>query len=487
MSTEALEGEGWSGTGRKSSAVFAAEQLVCQGMRRALICRKTAPNLFNVLFTTIAFVSAALATLLTWLFWRSRAAAHGAELAATLADRDRLAGELTQRTAEHARQTELAVRLQTELAAERAGFKERLAAEERRVAEREALAARYLSDVEKLKATLQTEFQVIAAKLLDEKSAKFTDHNKVQIDALLHPLRQQLTDFRARVDTVYKTDSDDRSALKTQIEQLRLLNVRITDEAHALTTALKGQAQVRGAWGELILDRLLESTGLVKGSDYVMQETVTAEDGRRLRPDVILRLPDQRHLVIDSKVSLIAYERAMNPGDDALRLAAVRGHVAAVRLHIEQLSAKRYEDTGKLITPDYVLMFVPLEPAFALAVENDRALYEWAFDRRVILCTAPTLLVTLKTVATLWKQDRQTKNVQAIATRGGLLYDKFAGLFADIEEIGKHLTRLRESYDGAVGKLKTGPGNLLGQVEELKALGAKAKKSLPAPAADSEP
>jgi DNA recombination protein RmuC len=217
-----------------------------------------------------------------------------------------------------------------------------------------------------------------------------------------------------------------------------------------------------------------------------LEATHTTADGRRLRPDVLLRLPDARHLVIDSKVSLVAYERAVNAPDDTTRLAATREHAAAVRTHVEQLSAKQYEDTGKLITPDYVLMFVPLEPAFILAAENDRALYEWAFDRRVILCTAPTLLVTLKTVASLWKQDRQTKNVQAIATRGGLLYDKFAGLFADLEDIGKHLARLRESYDGALGKLKTGPGNLLAQVEDLKNLGAKAKKSLPSSSPEGE-
>jgi len=434
-----------------------------------------------VIFTTtlIAIAAALVAAIFTWLFLRNRETGLIAGLQAARAEQERLAAELTSTRAESARLSALNSQLQSELAAERAGFTAKLEAQAQRLTEREALAARYLADAEKLKATLQTEFQAIASKLLEEKSAKFTDHNKTQVEALLHPLRQQLTDFRERVDTVYKNDSDDRSALKTQIEQLRLLNTRITDEAHALTTALKGQAQVRGAWGELILDRLLESAGLIKGQDYLMQESLTTEDGRRLRPDVILRLPDQRHLVIDSKVSLVAYERAVNAPDDATRSTATREHAAAVRTHIEQLSAKRYEDNGKFISPDYVLMFVPLEPAFVLAVENDRTLYEWAFDRRIILCTAPTLLVTLKTVASLWKQDRQTKNVQAIANRGGLLYDKFAGLFADLEEIGKHLARLRESYDGALGKLKTGPGNLLGQVEELKTLGAKAKKSLP--------
>ena len=426
-----------------------------------------------------ALLAAALAGAFTWIFMRGREANRTAELNAARADHHRITAELAAARTDLTQLASLNAQLSSDLAAARAEFAARLAAEQQRLAERETLAARYLADAEKLKATLQAEFQAIASKLLEEKSAKFTDHNKTQVEALLHPLRQQLADFRTRVDTVYKTESDDRSALKAQIDQLRLLNTRITDEAHALTTALKGQSQARGAWGELILDRLLESAGLIKGQDYLTQESLTTDDGRRLRPDVILRLPDARHLVIDSKVSLVAYERAVNAADDSARLAATREHAAAVRTHVEQLSAKKYEDTGKLITPDYVLMFVPLEPAFILAAENDRTLYEWAFDRRVILCTAPTLLVTLKTIATLWKQDRQTKNVQAIATRGGLLYDKFAGLFADLEEIGKHLVRLRETYDGALGKLKIGPGNLLSQVEDLKSLGAKAKKSLP--------
>lgn len=418
----------------------------------------------------IALIAAGLAGGLGWFIAHARSAA--------LAERARLAVEQLATA-----QTELATLRQqlSALATDKARLDTLLTAERQQMQEHEERTRQYLADIEKMRASLQTEFQVVATKLLDEKSAKFTEQNKTQLDTLLNPLKQQLTDFRSRIDTVYKTDSDDRSALKAQIEQLRLLNSRITDEAHALTTALKGQAQTRGAWGELILDRLLESAGLIKGQDYLTQESITTDDGRRLRPDVIVRLPDQRHLVIDSKVSLVAYERAVNAPDDTTRQAAVREHTAAVRTHVEQLSAKRYEDTGKLITPDYVLMFVPLEPAFILALENDRALYDWACERRVILCTAPTLLVTLKTVASLWKQDRQTKNVQAIADRGGKLYDKFVGLFADLEAIGLHLTRARGSYDDALGKLKTGPGNLLTQVEELKSLGAKAKKSLPAP------
>lgn len=432
----------------------------------------------TLLFVFIAAVAGATAA---WLFLNAKL---GERLRARETELLRVTTALAAADASVSRLTEDHARLSAALAADRASFAAQLAAGEQRLAERESLAARYLADAEKLKATLQTEFQAVAARILDEKSAKFTEHNKTQVENILHPLRQQLADFRQRVDLVYKTDGEDRTALKTQIEQLRQLNIRITDEAHALTTALKGQSQARGAWGELILERLLDSAGLIKGQDYLTQESLVTDDGRRLRPDVILRLPDARHLVIDSKVSLLAYERAVNAPDDAVRLAATTEHARAVRTHVEQLSDKKYEDTGRLVTPDYVLMFVPLEPAFILALQTDSSLYEWAFDRRVILCTAPTLLVTLKTVASLWKQDRQTKNVQAIADRGGALYDKFAGLIDDLEAIGLQLGRTRESYDAAMNKLKTGKGNLLAQVEDLKKLGAKAKKSLPVPTLD---
>ncbi len=430
-----------------------------------------------------AFIGAVVGALAAWIFLHAKL---GERLHAREVEVARLGQAVSAAESSVSQLSALNSQLTTTLAADRATFAAQLVAGEQRLTEREQLAARYLADAEKLKATLQTEFQAVASKILDEKSAKFTDHNKTQVESLLHPLRQQLADFRQRVDLVYKTDGEDRTALKTQIEQLRQLNVRITDEARALTTALKGQSQARGAWGELILERLLDSAGLIKGQDYLTQESLTTDDGRRLRPDVILRLPDSRHLVIDSKVSLIAYERAVNAPDDVIRSAAVTEHARAVRTHVDQLSAKRYEDTGKLITPDYVLMFVPLESAFTLALETDHQLYEWAFDRRVILCTAPTLLVTLKTVATLWKQDRQTKNVQAIADRGGALYDKFAGLIDDLEGIGLQLGRTRESYDSAMNKLKTGKGNLLAQVEDLKKLGARAKKTLPAPSLENE-
>ena len=418
-------------------------------------------------------VTAIVSGLFVWIWMLSRAAA--------LAERARLAED---RLAKAERELDLAEQLraqaQADLAAAKAGAGAQLAAEQRRFAEQEQRTAQYLADIEKMRATLQSQFQAVASQLLDEKSARFSGENKTQVEALLQPLRQQLTDFRSRIDTVYKAENDDRVSLKAQIEQLRQLNARITDEAHALTQALKGQAQTRGAWGELVLERLLESSGLRRGEDYIAQESIVGADGRsRVRPDIIIRLPEQRHLVIDSKVSLVDYEQAVNASEPAVRDVARKAHVAAVRKRVQELADKSYEDAGQLFTPEYVFMFIPIEPAFALALETDPAIYEWAFERKVILVTSSGLLVALRTVATIWKQDRQTKNVQEIARRGGLLYDKFVGLYGDLEDLGRHLGKARESYDEVLGKLKTGRGNLLTQVEELKTLGAKAQKSLP--------
>lgn len=366
-----------------------------------------------------------------------------------------------------------------------AEYDTRLTAERERYAEQEARTRQSLADLQTLRTALQTEFSVLAARLLEEKARTFSEHNRTQVDALLHPMRQQLADFRARIETLHTGDTADRAALKAQIEQLRLLNARITDEAHALTRALKGQSQARGAWGELLLERLLESSGLRPDEDYTTQTSHAGEDGRRLRPDIIIRLPDDRHLVIDSKVSLVDYEQAVNLEDAAARAHALKAHAAAVRRHVEELAGKRYDTVAGLNTPDYVLMFVPIEPAFTTALHTDPALYEWAFDRRIILVTAPTLLATLRTVASLWKQDRQTKNAVEIARRGGLLYDKFVGLYQDLESIGVQLERTRRTYDDALGKLRDGRGNLLRQVEELRELGVKTQKNLPASDADS--
>ena len=353
-------------------------------------------------------------------------------------------------------------------------------ANESRLREREQMMEKYLAEISEMRSTLKTEFQAVASQIMDEKSVKFAEFNKVQVEGILDPLKIQLGNFRERMDAIYKTDGEDRAGLKAEIEQLRILNGQITNEAHQLTTALKGNAQARGSWGELVLERLLESAGLRKDQEYITQATLTNEAGNRVRPDVILRLPDDRHLVVDSKCSLIAYEQAVNAQNDEERKAAISIHVRAVKTHIGQLAGKQYEDTGKLFSPDYVLMFVPIESAFIMAMEADTTLYDYALDRKIVLCTAPTLLVTLKTAAMLWKQDRQSKNMQEIVKRGGMLYDKFVAFYDDLTEIGNCLKKTQNSYESAVGKLKDGRGNLLRQVEDLKTLGAKASKSLPA-------
>jgi DNA recombination protein RmuC len=432
-------------------------------------------------FTELLLIAGLIGLVAYSFVWRGRllvAQTKNSQFEAQIAQRE--SALATERTARETAVRTLAI-LEQKNAASVAESTTRLQAERERFAEQESRNKQHVADLEKLRATMQTEFEAVAAKLLDEKTKKFTDHNKEQVDGILLPLRQQLKEFRERVDTVHQGDTADRAALKTQIEHLRQLNTRITDEAQALTRALKGQSQARGSWGELVLERLLESSGLRRDEDYTTQMSMTNEDGRRLRPDIILRLPDDRHLIIDSKVSLVDYERAVNLEDPKERATALKAHTAAVRRHVEELSSKRYEDTGKLITPDYVLMFVPIEPAFTTALEADPQLYEWAFDRRIILVTAPTLLATLKTVASLWKQDKQTKNAVEIAKRGGLLYDKFVGLYSDLELIGKHLDRTRQSYDAALSKLRDGRGNLISQVDELRELGVKTQKNLPVP------
>ena len=432
-------------------------------------------------FTTLALALLSLLLLgiaVLAAHWRAQKFLAESRLQQLQIDRDREAELHTEAATQLDELRERFNQIGKDLAGLTASSAAELKAERERVVAEETRAKQYLADLEKLRATMTTEFQAVAAKILDEKTQKFTEHNREQVDGLLRPLKQQLTDFRQRVDLVHKDDSTDRAALKTQIEQLRQLNTRITDEAQRLTKALKGQSQARGAWGELVLERLLQSSGLRAGEDYITQESFTNAQGSRVRPDVILRLPDDRHLVIDSKVSLVAYEQAVNATEEDTRTTALKAHAAAVRRHVEELSGKQYEDLGQLHTPDYVLMFVPLEPAFAAALETDPALYEWAFDRRVILVTSPTLLVTLKTVASLWKQDRQTKNALEIARRGGLLYDKFVGLYQDLESIGKHLDNTRKSYDQALGKIRDGRGNLLNQVDELRELGVKTKKKL---------
>jgi len=433
-----------------------------------------------------------LTAALIWAFPKTlRAEKLSAQLESQKDEAARLAAEVAEARKERdwhlarlAETKETLASTQSTLAAQSAQAAAELRAAEEKTADREAQAKQYLADIEALRATMKTEFEAAAAKILGEKAKTFAEQNSTQLGQLLDPFRQRLIEFRQTVEHTHKDGIAQRSTqhgeLKAQLEQLRSLNTTIGAEAQALTTALKGNAQVRGAWGELVLERLLESAGLRKGENYFTQESLTTQDGRRLRPDVVIRLPEGRHLVIDSKVSLVAYERAANAPDDTARSTAAKAHVAAVRAHIDDLSGKRYDDTGVLFTPDYVLMFVPVEPAFALAVQEDTALYDYGFSKRVILLTAASLLVTLKTIAALWNQDRQNKNVEEIAKRGGALYDKFEGFLKDLEEIGARLHAAQTSYSNALSKLYQGKrGTIYSEIDKLRKLGAKTTKRLP--------
>ncbi|WVH09961.1 MAG: DNA recombination protein RmuC [Fluviibacter phosphoraccumulans EoVTN8] len=328
---------------------------------------------------------------------------------------------------------------------------------------------------------LTLQFKNLANDILEEKSKRFSEQNQQSLGQLLDPLKTKLQEFQGKVEQVYVQEGKDRSALAEQVRQLMELNKTVSQEANNLTKALKGSNKTQGNWGELVLERVLESSGLRKGEEYDVQESHTLEHGRRLQPDVVVHLPDDRHLVIDAKATLIAYEGYANAEDDKHREAALKHHLDAVRSHIKDLSDKNYQDLYGLKSLDFVLMFIPIEPAFMLAVTHDRELYMDAWNKNVLLVSPSTLLFVVRTVANLWRQEAQTRNAQDIAKRGAELYDKLAGFVEDMESLGTRLNQAQKDYDGAINKLSTGRGNVIRQAEMLKKLGVKPSKSLPTP------
>ncbi len=328
---------------------------------------------------------------------------------------------------------------------------------------------------------LTLQFKNLANDILEEKSKRFSEQNQQSLGQLLDPLKTKLQEFQGKVEQVYVQEGKDRSALAEQVRQLMELNKTVSQEANNLTKALKGSNKTQGNWGELVLERVLESSGLRKGEEYDVQESHTLDDGRRLQPDVVVHLPEDRHLVIDAKATLVAYEDYANAEDDKHREAALKRHLDAVRSHIKGLSDKNYQDLYGLKSLDFVLMFVPIEPAFMLAVTHDRELYMDAWNKNVLLVSPSTLLFVVRTVANLWRQEAQTRNAQDIAKRGAELYDKLAGFVEDMESLGTRLNQAQKDYDGAINKLSTGRGNVIRQAEMLKKLGVKPSKSLPTP------
>jgi DNA recombination protein RmuC len=334
-------------------------------------------------------------------------------------------------------------------------------------------------ELEKLQETFTKEFENLANRILDEKSKKFTEQNREKLDELLKPLGVKLEEFKQKVEDTYDKETRDRTSLREQIIHMAEMNKRMSDEANNLTRALKGDSKQQGNWGEVILQRILEKSGLTKGREYDIQESHTTEEGRRLQPDVIINLPDGKQLVIDSKVSLTAYERFTSSSDDTEQAHALRQHIASLRAHVKGLSGKNYQQLDGLTSPDFVLLFIPIEPAFGLAMQNAPDIYNEAFDRNIIIVSPTTLLATLATIQNVWKQEYQNQNALEIAKRGGALYDKFVLFVDSLTKIGERIRQTQESYDEALGRLSSGSGNLVRQAEMLRKLGARTSKQLP--------
>lgn len=325
---------------------------------------------------------------------------------------------------------------------------------------------------------METRFENLANKILEEKSRKFTDQNKTNINELLNPLKERIHAFEERVEKSSKENNLWNATLKEQIAGLKELNMQITHEAERLTKALKGDSKIQGDWGEIQLERILEKAGLEKEVHFTTQGSIRDEEGNLKRPDFIVNLPEDKHLIIDSKVSLTAYERLVGEENEEKRVVYLKQHLTSVRDKIKDLSEKNYQDLYGLNAPDYVMMFIPVEPAFHLAVQQDDTLYSYALEKNIILVTTSTLMAVMRTVAFIWRQDNQNKHVMEIARVGGTLYDKFVGFTQDLIDVGKSFDSTKKSYQDAMNKLTEGKGNLISQTERLKELGAKAKKSI---------
>ena len=334
---------------------------------------------------------------------------------------------------------------------------------------------------------LQAEFKVMASELLEDKSKKFTELNRSNLDLILKPLHENIDAFKKKVQETYEKETRERQSLKHELERLHELNHKMSEEANHLTQALKGQSQTQGAWGEMILERTLELSGLKRDMHYKVQENFKSEDQRDLRPDVVLYMPEDKQLVIDSKVSLTDYERYSSAETDEERERAQKAHLQSIRTHIKELSQKNYQNLYELKSVDFVLMFVPIESAFSLAVQTDLAqnsgaknIFAEALEQNVVMVTTSTLLATLRTVESIWRQENQNRHALEIARRSGKMYDKLVGFVTDLQQIGSRLDQTQKSYQNAMGKLSEGKGNLVRQAEQIRELGAKASKSLPA-------
>lgn len=331
---------------------------------------------------------------------------------------------------------------------------------------------------------LKQQFQLLATDVLDEKSRRLTENNQLGLSTILQPLQEKISSFEKRVEETYSREARERFSLEKELRNLQALNLRLSDDAVNLTRALKGDNKTQGNWGEFILSSILEASGLSEGREYETQRTLSAsqahnaDEGRvsRSQPDVLIYLPDNRQVIVDAKVSLTAYERYCSAETEDDRKAFLHQHVLSLKTHIKQLSEKRYQNLPQLNSLDFVLLFMPVEPAFSLALQQDASLFNSAFEHQIVLVGPSTLLATLRTIQNIWRYEHQSRNAQDIANKAGALYDKFVNFAEDMDELGKKIDTTRRSYDAAMNKLQTGRGNLVSRAENLRELGARASK-----------
>ena len=360
----------------------------------------------------------------------------------------------------------------TELTAELASVKERNSSLREKLAEQK-------EELERIQKKFEAEFENLATRILDTTAEKFTKQNKEKLENLISPFKEKIEKFRAKVEEIYDEENRQRASLKTEVKNLLELNQQLSKDATNLTAALKGDSKTMGDWGEVILERLLEESGLRKGEEFFIQKSFRTEDGKLQRPDVVVRFPQGRTIVIDSKVSLTAYERFSSAETDDERSAAMGEHLISVRKHIDELAGKDYQKLQGLESLDYVLMFIPVEPAYLTAIREDPGLWKYAYDKGISLISPTNLVAILKMTYCLWQLQRQTDNAAEIASRGGALYDKFVNFAESMEDIGKYLEKSREAYDTSMNRLRDGRGSLTRQVEMLRELGADTKKKVP--------
>lgn len=334
-------------------------------------------------------------------------------------------------------------------------------------------------ELEELQSRFTKEFKLVADAILKQNSKEFSSAHQKELDQILTPLKDKIKSFEESVEKKYMDETKERTSLKSEIKQLLELNKTLNDQAENLTSALKGENKTQGNWGEMVLERILESSGLIKGEEYETQFSDTTSDNRRIQPDVLIKLPEEKHIIIDSKVSLVSYERFISEKDDSERENHLKAHILSVKTHVKGLSDKNYQSALSVNSPDFVLLFMPIEPSFSIAAQYDPALFSYAWDRKVVIVSPTTLLATLRTISSVWKNERQTKNAQDIAEKAGNLYDKFVGFIDDMQKIDRSLKAAQNSYNDAFGKLSLGRGNLISRTEKIKALGAKADKSIP--------